>query len=122
MRALLLFCLLLLASCNREAWRIPTAPARPDSAAQPLDFGDGHYKFKGPVTITVQQGQGHSATSTAADNTNAGRRGSAATAPGATSSHTPPAGRPLGFYVVLVLLSATFGFWLRGRIKFPMPF
>lgn len=119
-KGLLLALLLLLSSCALT--RPPAAPANSalDSVLTAVGFAPRKVKIGGNLNLYLQTGQGN--TVTAPDNRNAGRKGSAATAPGAVASTTRPAGAPAWVYALLGGLGLAVGFWLRGKLKFPLSF
>lgn len=110
-----------LAAASCSTTRIPVAvDARVDSAltaagVQPL----GYRRVKINGNVYLQSGQGN----TIADNRNAGRKGSAATAPHAAAATTAPrAGVPWQVLAGGAVLLLGLGFFLRGRLKLPLPF
>ena len=119
MKTLLVVAFLCLSSCA-VTQRVPAAAdPRLDSlltaaGISPLRAG----KIKIAGNVYIQTGQGNAIT----DNTNAGRKGSAATAPGAVASTPRPAGPPVWVYGLLVGLGLAAGFWLRGKVRIPLPF
>ena len=112
---------LLLAATSCSTTRIPVAAdARVDSTLRAAGVPAlGYRRVKINGNVYLQSGQGN----TLADNTNAGRKGAAATAPNAVATSAPRQGG-LPWQVVaggaLVLLGL--GFFLRGRLKLPLPF
>ena len=116
MRALFLFLLLLVGACNRSTWNGPlNLPA--DSAA----LAGVHAKkvvFKGPVTFTIQHGNGNVATPTTIDNTQAGKKATApAIGAGSTATATTHNGLPWWVPVaaIVVLLALVVNKLARGR-------
>lgn len=84
-------CLLaLLSSCAREVWHAPMAPDTARFLLPALPTG-GKYKFTGPVTFTIQSGQGNVATTTATGKVKAD---AAATGPASAAASTRPAALP----------------------------
>jgi hypothetical protein len=109
-----LCCLLLVGSCSREAWRIPMAPAPDSAAGAPLVFGNGKYKFSGPVSITVQMGQGNTSTSTATNAPKAGQRGG--TGAVGPAAHAQATTQPGISYWWLLLPVAGLLWWQRKHL------
>lgn len=121
MKALAVLSLVLLSSCARQEWHAPLSlPA--DSSGQPA-LPPGKYKFTGPVTFTVQHGNGNVATPTTADNRKAGQRGGAvATGPAAQADATTKnTGTPWWVYLGLVAVGAGLYAWLRGKFAWLPP-
>lgn len=111
----ILLLLVAFGSCTREAWRLPLASARPDSAAPAeLGFGNGKYKFTGPVTLTIQRGNHNVATPTTTGKTKAE---AAAIGPGSSAASTQPAGPAWWVWGLVALAGAAGWEWLRGQLS-----
>jgi hypothetical protein len=111
-KLLILLLLVVVSSCSREVWRAPMAVDTTLLGALPPG---SKYKFTGPVTFTIQHGQGNVATATATGKVKAD---AAATGPGSTATSTKPAGLPWYIYAAGALLLMGVGFWLRSKLLF----
>lgn len=109
--------LLLLTSCAHGD-ELASALSQPLDSAVRHQFASRKLKFTGPVTIQVG-GTGNTATTTDASRAKA----PVAAGPHATASETKTAaGLPWWLYLVAGLLLVAGGFWLRGKLRIPLPF
>ena len=108
----LLLSLLLLASCNREAYQGAQLSPEADSTIRADWPSARKMKFTGPVNFTLQHGNNNVATPTATGKVKAD---AAATGPGSSASATS-AGTPWYVFAGLVLIGIGLGFWGRGRL------
>lgn len=108
----LLLSLLLLASCNREAYVGTQMSPEADSAIRADWPSARKVKFTGPVNITLQRGNNNVATPTATGKVKAD---AVATGTGSTASATS-AGTPWYVFAGILLGGTVLGFWARGRL------